>query len=193
MKFGRVTAFLYGAFRARYPFSFFLEEEKEVARAMLDPVLRTGQRVLDAGCGDGHVTQGLLEKNMAFRFVCLDASKSMMERIPEHPDIDKRVGSLECSGLSDDTFDVILCLGVAEYLREPIVVLREFHRMARPDAILLITFSPPGFLNYLRWILGRRLTLLDENECRTLLNQSGWTIISQGRTMLQYQFMAKKS
>ncbi len=162
-------------------------------RAMIDPVLRTGQRILDAGCGDGHVTQGLLEKNMAFRFVCLDASTSMMERIPEHPDIDKRVGSLEHSGLSDDTFDVILCLGVAEYLREPIVVLREFHRMARPDAILLITFSPPGFLNYLRWILGRRLMLLDENECRTLLNQSGWTIISQGRTMLQYQFMAKKS
>jgi SAM-dependent methyltransferase len=43
--------------------------------------------------------------------------------------------------LASETFDVIFCTQVLEYLPEPAAAVRELHRVLKPDGIALLSFA----------------------------------------------------
>ena len=56
----------------------------------------------------------------------------------------------------DDSFDAVLCLEMLEHLLSPMAVLREFHRVLRPDGELMITTPNAwSWSNFMRhWMTG---------------------------------------
>jgi len=80
-------------------------------------------RLLDIGCGPGVMTKELLKKN--FLIYNTDISPSMVERarrdLNGHENKDRvffKVCDIESLDFNDSYFDVVLCIGVIEYLQD---------------------------------------------------------------------------
>jgi SAM-dependent methyltransferase len=78
--------------------------------------------VLDVGCGPGHVAEAVIEAGAA-RYVGIDFSARMLalarRRLEQHNAVDLIEGDfleVDVSG----TFDVVLALGLFDYLEEPV-------------------------------------------------------------------------
>ena len=91
--------------------------------------------LLDVGCGDrpfawvfdGHVA----------RYIGTDLKSSgYLDARP--PDIYSRSEALP---FRDATFDTVLGLSMLTYLPEPLTMLREAHRVLKPDGVLLLEFT----------------------------------------------------
>jgi len=108
-----------------------------------------GQRVLEAGCGIGNLTELFLDRE---RLVCLDNDRFYVEWIG------RRFGYLEniavqeadlarleqCPGLRDEKLDTIICLNVLEHIADDEQVLRNFYDVLQPGghAIILVPADP---------------------------------------------------
>jgi SAM-dependent methyltransferase len=80
-----------------------------------------GARVLDAGCGPGRVGAAVLDAG-ASAYVGIDVSPAMLALARARLGADPRVQLLEADVLSsqlDGEFDVVLALGLFDYLSEP--------------------------------------------------------------------------
>ncbi len=191
--FWKIKSFLYLVFRNVFPFGRILEKENLSVREMIASVLRDGDAVLDAGCGDGNGARIVLSLERRVSILCLDSTDAMLSRAPRHASVYTKLAPADNTGLDDCSIDVILCIGVMEYVADPKAVLSEFLRVARPNAYLCITFSPPILFNHLRWIHGRRLFLHDTNRAIEMLSHSGWQVMKHSRKLIQTQFLAAKT
>lgn len=108
-----------------------------------------GQRVLEAGCGIGNLTELFLDRE---RLVCLDNDRFYVEWIG------RRFGYLEnvavheadlaqlekCPGLETERLDTVICLNVLEHIEDDNQVLRNFYDVLQPGghAIILVPADP---------------------------------------------------
>ena len=97
-------------------------------------------KVLDVGCGPSMMFDYLLER----RFECfgIDLSRSMIEecrrRFGHEPAAHFEVGTIECLALPDACFDLVMCLGVLEYV-DARAALREVVRVLKPTGTLVVS------------------------------------------------------
>lgn len=122
----------------------FATRLREIERLLSDC---EGGALLDAGCGPGMVSRYLMERRPGrFRFVGLDQSAAMIDaarrNLAGRADVELRVGSVEALPFPDATFDVVLAIGVIEYVDAP-AALRELSRVARPGAIVITSMLNP--------------------------------------------------
>lgn len=109
--------------------------------AVLDRLpLRGDERILDAGCGSGRVTQQLLERLPRGRVVALDASTAMVEQARER---------LAAAGLADRAEFVVADLGQPLPIAEPVdgvLSTATFHWVLDHDALFrnLAAVMRPG-------------------------------------------------
>ncbi len=102
-------------------------------------------RVLDIGCGDGSLSVPLLPR--CRHLTLLDLSRKMLDRAQEKisaerfQDVDIVNGSFIGSGLSPQSFDLILCVGVLAHVDSPAAVLAEIARLAKPGASIILEFT----------------------------------------------------
>jgi len=120
---------------------FFLPRKNIIKEVGLKP----GFHVLDYGCGTGSYilpTMGLVGKSGRIYAVdihplALAAVRKLVSR--------KRLTNVEVihsdqkTGLADESIDVILLYDVFHDLKEPEGVLKELHRLLRPNGILSFT------------------------------------------------------
>lgn len=117
--------------------------------------IRPGQRVLDAGCGDG-ILSCMLARQGA-RVVGLEISTPNIEAARrrarvENLDVHFVQGDVERLPFGDDSFDVVVSSHVLEHLEAPLPGLREVRRVTRDAAIIAM----PTCLNPACWaLLGR--------------------------------------
>ncbi len=112
---------------------------------LLDPC-DLSRRVLDFGCGDGPLSERVVEAGG--EVVAIDSDASMISvaaaRLSASPAASARVGSVESlSRFPDASFDCLLALNVLAYLHGGLdaVFYREAARLLKPGGILVATHS----------------------------------------------------
>jgi SAM-dependent methyltransferase len=93
--------------------------------AFLRPHLRPGMRLLDLGCGPGSITAGL-----GARAVGIDRDPVAGGGVP--------VAGADAAALPfpDATFDALYANALLQHVPDPLAVLREARRVARPGAVI---------------------------------------------------------
>src|SRR5208283_163618 len=115
-----------------------LVSRRRFALEMLEARLSPGSKILDIGCGTGHLAGKLMQRGYEARGV--DFSEAMVRYAREHYGADHfEVGDIERIPFPDNSFDGVMCLGVMEYLSGDDAALREMWRVLKPGGRAVIT------------------------------------------------------
>jgi len=153
---------------------FFRQRVRKVAN-LLSKV--RGGLLLDVGCGPGLIAKEVLRQNLGY--IGVDLSTAMVAKCRDvFKDADcvhVAVARIEQLPFPNDCFDVVLCLGVLEYLDEIREGVREAVRVLRPGGLFIASmlnkFSPYRMWQRMVKPNGRHeptLTLYTEREMRRL-------------------------
>lgn len=106
---------------------------------------KSGDRVLDVGCGTGHHILNLSRLGLDASGV--DASPYIIRRARERlgPRVELQVGYAEDLPFDDNAFDVVVLINTLEFLDNPLAALREAGRVAHRKVFV-------GVLNSLSWV-----------------------------------------
>lgn len=109
-----------------------------------------GGRILDVGCGTGHLTNWI--KNKGYDVYGIEPSEEMYQyAVNNFPDIDFKKGISSCLPYENDCFDLVLAIEVLRYLNdeENNATYKEFYRVLKNDGRLFVThvnlFSTDGY------------------------------------------------
>ncbi len=117
-------------------------------------------RVLDVGCGPAVI--GQVFRNKPIQYYGIDVSDDMthfcMKAYAEESQFHFTIGKIEKLEFPEDSFDVVLCLGVLEYVLDGLAAMREVVRVLKPNGIAIATMlndrSPYRFWqNHVYWKL----------------------------------------
>ena len=105
-------------------------------------------KAIDVGCGAGHYVSEL--KKRGVNIFGSDISKKMIEatkfnNTKEQLNTDKFLCA-DCQSLpfSDNSFDVVFCIGVLSYVSDELAIFKELKRIVKKDG--LIIFNVPNLL-----------------------------------------------
>lgn len=118
--------------------------------AFLLPQLRTGQRLLDVGCGPGSITVDLAGLIDPGEVVGIDAAAGVLEQAralaAERAVVNVRFEQADCYALpfDDATFDVAYAHQVLQHVARPLDALREMWRVLRPGGLLAVRDADYG-------------------------------------------------
>jgi len=115
---------------------------------VLDQALQ-GSRgaLLDIGCGPGMLVRHLLETRPDIRITACDRSPAMVDAVATRlgegsAKVELGVASIEDLPFADGAFDVVVALGVLEYV-DCSRALREMSRVVRPGGTVVVTMLNP--------------------------------------------------
>ena len=142
---------------------------------------RRGGKLLEIGCGLGHVLARLEDR---FETYGIDVSEFAIERARRNAlKSDVRVAKAEEAGSLPGPFDVIAAFHVVEHLREPAAVLRECARMTNPGGLLLLatpnTEAPFAKRKGARWYANTdptHISLKPPREWLSLVRGAGYRV-----------------
>ena len=98
---------------------------------------RSGQRLLDVGCGPGALTAELVKRVGPDAVSAVEPSASFVAAARERlPDVDIRQAAAERLPFGDAAFDAALAQLVVHFMADPVAGLREMGRVARPGGMV---------------------------------------------------------
>lgn len=113
---------------------------RRLARPFVEFVgVRDGDRVLDVGCGTGHLAAAVVETSPATRVEGIDASATYIDYARSRnadPRLAFRVGDACAIDYDDGTFDRVLSLLVLHFVRRAPDAIREMKRVAKSGALV---------------------------------------------------------
>jgi ubiquinone/menaquinone biosynthesis C-methylase UbiE len=164
----------------------------EELRDDLDAALPSHGRVLDVGCGGGHISRLLADWKPTLRITGLDLSTAQIDRARHaargYGDrLSYVVGTATNLPFADDSFDALVSVGSIKHWPDRLLGLRECVRVVRPGGLVLITetdrscrfedmnrfidriplpsFAKPVFrMVYRTHVAGQSIDLLDARE-----------------------------
>lgn len=167
---------------------FRILEKEEVAK-ILDAVNVRGKSVLDIGCGPGRFLR-LWSSKGAGLVVGMDFSMEMLRQAKIRSSADLILGDCRRAPLKNDSFDLVSCVGVANYYSDAPAFLRGILEIS--DEVVL-TFPQESVLGRIyRKISPVEIYLRRRDEvdefCSELLSEhsiaecaSGLTLVVRGR------------
>ena len=140
---------LYDDFHKYQSFTKYeLKRRKEIVFNFIDKIKpNKNKRALDLGCGTGHYLIQL--HSMGFQCFGADISEEMLQRTRDKfissKSNDLTLINSDCYKLpiDDNYFDLIICIGVLEYLDSEKKALIEMKRIILPGGFVIVTF--PNF------------------------------------------------
>lgn len=108
-----------------------------------------GKHVLEAGCGAGRFTEGLLAQGAVVTSIDLsDAVEANQENFPQN--VTHRIAQADILSLpfGADQFDVVLCLGVIQHTPNPERTIQALYRHVRPGGWLVFDHYTYNALYY---------------------------------------------
>lgn len=124
----------YGALRGRWPLGAVRAREQRAVRELVRVV--PGDRVLDAGCGDGEILAWL--RGCGARPIGVDLVWAMA-RLARRCGAPVAVQDLEALGVRP-VFDWALCIGALEFAADPVRALRQLAGSVRADGRVGLLF-----------------------------------------------------
>lgn len=116
--------------------------------------LPAGSRVLEIGCGAGLLSVILAQRGL--RVQAIDAAEAMVESTRRHAEeagvgelLSVDLGDAHALTFADDTFDLVVALGLLPWLSQPEVAIAEMARVSKPGGHLILTADNQGLLIYL--------------------------------------------
>lgn len=109
-----------------------------------DLALEPGSRILEVGCGAGFLSIALAQRG--FRLDAIDSVKAMVELANQHAAdaqvttrLSLSLGDVNALAFEDDTFDLVVALGVIPWLERPEQAIQEIARVTRPGGYAILT------------------------------------------------------
>jgi SAM-dependent methyltransferase len=106
--------------------------------AYLADRLESGLSLLDVGCGPGTITVEFADRLAPGRVVGLDAAAEVIAKASqfERPHLEFVVGDAYELPFEDDTFDIVHTHQTLQHVADPVAVLREMRRVAKPGGLV---------------------------------------------------------
>ncbi len=100
----------------------------------------SGAKLLDVGCGTGHLLEAISRRQPQVTLVGLDPVCEMLEVARQRvPQVALYEGWAEAIPFQEGEFDWVVCCNVFHFIRKPGHALTEMRRVLRPGGGLLIT------------------------------------------------------
>jgi SAM-dependent methyltransferase len=119
----------------------------ENSAAYLLPHLKSGDTILDIGCGPGTITADLATHVTPGRVTALEITAAALDLARAEiagrglGTVDFAVGDAQALDFPDGTFDVVHAHQVLQHLGDPVAALREMRRVTRPGGIVAVRDS----------------------------------------------------
>jgi ubiquinone/menaquinone biosynthesis C-methylase UbiE len=138
--------------------SVYAEIHRDRRTAALDWIdslaLASGSRVLEIGCGAGSVAVALAQRG--FRIQAIDSVVAMVELARQHAVesettalVSVEIGDAYALAFEEDSFDLVLAIGVIPWLAHPELAIQEMARVMKPDGYAILTADNRTRLNSL--------------------------------------------
>src|SRR5215475_1492657 len=101
-----------------------------------------GQRVLDCACGTGYGVRLLHEQGLAERVVGVDIEATSINYAWQHHGVNSAIflcASADRLPLADASVDIITSFETVEHVPDDRALMKEFHRVLRPNGQLIIS------------------------------------------------------
>ncbi|KAG8410419.1 hypothetical protein J3458_017743 [Metarhizium acridum] len=126
------------------------------------PHIKPHMTILDIGCGPGTITVDLAGHVPEGRVIGLERAAKVLEQARALA-ADKGVENIEftegdANSLSypDDTFDIVFCHQVLQHVKDPVGILREMRRVAKPGGIVAARESDYGAFTWYPEVAGMK-------------------------------------
>jgi ubiquinone/menaquinone biosynthesis C-methylase UbiE len=121
--------------------------------------LKKGLKVLDAGCGEGHLIEKLY-KNLPTKtnsYYGIDITKVAIKKAKKKcPYARLKVGDVTEINFADEFFDVVICTEVLEHVSKYKKAIKELKRVLKRGGHLIITFPNETLWTISRFFLRRK-------------------------------------
>jgi len=116
--------------------------------------LALGSTVLEVGCGAGFMSIALA--GSGFQVSAIDSVESMVEQTREHAKqigvnqlVSVNTGDAYSLNFDDDSFNLVIALGVIPWLQQPELAISEMARVTRTGGYIILTADNRSRLNFL--------------------------------------------
>jgi ubiquinone/menaquinone biosynthesis C-methylase UbiE len=116
--------------------------------------LPPGSRILETGCGAGFTTLALAARG--YQLDAQDVASKMAEQTRHHAEeagfrdrVQVSVGEVHRLAFPNNTFPLVLAIGVLPWISAPVAAVRELARVVQPGGYLLFTTDNRWRLHYL--------------------------------------------
>jgi 2-polyprenyl-3-methyl-5-hydroxy-6-metoxy-1,4-benzoquinol methylase len=117
----------------------------------------SGMKILDAGCGEGHLIEFLHKSKPNNDYYGADVTEVAIARAKERcPWANFSLNDLADLNFPDETFDVVICTEVLEHIFEYEKVVQQLKRVLKKGGLLIINFPHESLWTVGRFFLGRR-------------------------------------
>ncbi|MCA9042090.1 MAG: methyltransferase domain-containing protein, partial [Planctomycetaceae bacterium] len=142
-------------------FGITIDLLKEAAKSFSEPM-----KILDLGCGEGHITQLILDEFPSSEMTGLDYSLTAIKYAHQHfPKIDFCVGDAYEGPYAEEYFDVVVCNNLWEHVPDPLQLLREMKKFLKPGGyIIMSTPSRYRLSNLVRALLGKPIAFMSHHH-----------------------------
>lgn len=130
------------------------------------PTLQGSPKILDLGCGQGHITNSMFQVFKSGEFTGLDYSVSAIEYASDHfPGIDFSVGDAYDAPYSREYFDVVVCNNLWEHVPDPVRLLGRVKLLLKHDGYFIMsTPSRYRIYNLIRALIGKPVILISKHH-----------------------------
>lgn len=155
-------------------FAFRYIEQKRISKLIELAEIRTDDKVLEVGCGAGHI----LEKISRGELHGIDISEMQIKRANQR--LGNKVTLTKAPGekipYADKFFDKVLCSEVVEHVLDPREVLIEISRVMKDDGILSLSIPNEDVINSAKKILRKTglIRLIDNSD-----KEKGWELAAK--------------
>lgn len=121
-------------------------------------------KILDAGCGEGHLLQKIYSKNKNNDYYGIDISTIALKKAKERCRFAKfkKMNMLKIS-FPADYFDVVICSDALEHISDYKKAFAELKKTLKNSGYLIITFPNETIWTLCRFLLGRRPVKLPDH------------------------------
>lgn len=116
--------------------------------------LTPGSRVLEIGCGAGFMSVALAQRGL--RVQAIDSTEAMIEQARQYAEesgtaerLSFEVGDVSALTFEDDSFDLVIAIGVIPWLAQPKLAIQEMARVTRQGGYVILTADNRARLIYI--------------------------------------------